>query len=140
MVLFPGMVSTMQVHRSWGKVFTNTHFLPLFIGLNKLLQFKVTVWGIEELWKQKARQRSSRLFGGQNFFNFLPPLVFCFGRFGRNGWIQPFHPYRPAEFYCFFKIDRGNTASPVWGDCKLMYCRRTILWRFGSDSDILYGI
>ena len=44
----------------------------------------------EERWKQKARQRSSRLFGGQNLFNSLPRQLFCLGLFGRNGWIQPF--------------------------------------------------
>ena len=38
---------------------------------------------IEEGWRKKQRQRSSRLFGGQNLFNSLPRQLFCFGRFGR---------------------------------------------------------
>ena len=59
---------------------------------------------IEEGWGQKQRQRSSRRFGWQNLFNFLPRYLFSLGLFGRIGWIQPFLP-----------IDRGkklNTFCP----------------------------
>ena len=56
---------------------------------------------IEEGWKQKARQRSSRLFGGQNLFNSLPHLLFCLGQFERKGLIHP----------TFLQINRGKTAS-----------------------------
>ena len=56
---------------------------------------------IEEGWKQKARQRSSRLFGGQNLFNSLPHLMFCLGQFERKGLIHP----------TFLQINRGKTAS-----------------------------
>ena len=40
---------------------------------------------IEEGWRQKQRQRSSRLFGGQILFNSLPRQLFCLGRFGIIG-------------------------------------------------------
>ena len=55
---------------------------------------------IEEGFKQKPKQRSSRLFGGQISLNSLPRKLFCLGRFGRIGWIQ-----------LFFQIDLGKTAS-----------------------------
>ena len=45
---------------------------------------------IEEGWREKQRQRSSRLFEGQNLFNSLPRYLFCLGRFGGKGWINPF--------------------------------------------------
>ena len=50
---------------------------------------------IEAGWSQKQRQRSLRLNGGQNLFNSWPrykATVFCLGRLGRIGWIQPFLP------------------------------------------------
>ena len=39
---------------------------------------------IEEGGGQKPRQRSQRLIGGPNLFNFLPRKQFCFSLFGRN--------------------------------------------------------
>ena len=68
---------------------------------------------IEEGWREKQRQRMSRLSGGQNF---LPRKLFCLGLFGRNGWIQPFLPNRPRQFNCFFLTDRGKTdcAAKNW--------------------------
>ena len=54
--------------------------------------FILRVVNIEEGSREKQRQRSSRLFGAQILFNSLPRKLFCFGRFGRIVWIQPFLP------------------------------------------------
>ena len=45
---------------------------------------------IEEGWRQKQRQKSLRLFWGQNLFNSLPRQLFYLGRYGRKGYIHPF--------------------------------------------------
>ena len=52
---------------------------------------------IEEGWREKQRQRSSRLFGGQNFVQFLAALAVLPGRFGRNSGIHPILPNRPTQ-------------------------------------------
>ena len=54
--------------------------------------FILRVVNIEEGSREKQRQRSSRLFGAQILLNSLPRKLFCFGRFGRIVWIQPFLP------------------------------------------------
>ena len=44
---------------------------------------------VEEGQNQKTRQRSSRLYGGQNLFNSLPRQLFCLGLFEGKGRIHP---------------------------------------------------
>ena len=51
--------------------------------------------------RQREAKRSSHLFGGQSLFNFLPRWLFCLGRFGRKGWIQPFLPNRGGTHWCY---------------------------------------
>ena len=58
-------------------------------------RFSGMVLGIEEGWKQKARQRSLRRFGGQNLFN----------------WIDS---EETLEFNRFFQIDRDSLDPMVF--------------------------
>ena len=78
-----------------------TEFVPLGVKCQtkatqplKLLLRDCT---IEEGRRQKLRRRSSPLFKGQNLFNALPQQLFCLGRFGRIGLIQPFLPNRLTQ-------------------------------------------
>ena len=57
---------------------------------------------IEEGWRTKQRQRSSRLLGGQKSFNSLPCYSSCFVSVDMQ---------EKVEFILFFQIDRGKTAS-----------------------------
>ena len=52
---------------------SNQNFLKMI--LRRKMGHCITV--IEEGWREKQRQRSSRLFGGQNLFTSLPRLLFC---------------------------------------------------------------
>ena len=53
--------------------------------------------GIVRNWGEKQRQRSSRLFRGQNLFNSL--LAVLLGRFRKIGWTRPFLPNRSRQNY-----------------------------------------
>ena len=52
------------------------------------------IFGIEERFIQKQRQRSSRLFEGSEFIKFLALLAILLRSIWKNtvGWIQPIHP------------------------------------------------
>ena len=58
--------------------------------LNKSTAQVVEAGNRSRMEREKQRQRSSRLFAGQNLFNSLPRYCcFCLGLFGRKGWIHP---------------------------------------------------
>ena len=76
--------------------FFNLKSVTLVRGL--LLRPKAIKEGFKQKkQKQKKRQRSSRLFEGQILFNSLPRQLFCLGRFGRIGCIQPFLSNQPRQ-------------------------------------------
>ena len=64
------------------------------------LQWKVETWEHSRRMETEAKAKSSSLFGGAEFVQFLAAL--CLDLFGRNGWIQRVY---------LEKIDRGKTAS-----------------------------
>ena len=55
----------------------------------------------EEEWREKQRQRSSRLFGGADFIQFLAALA-SFALVNLEDKV---------EYILFFQIDRDKTAS-----------------------------
>ena len=57
----------------------------------------MTIDIIEEGFKQKPRQRSSRLFEGQILLNSLPRKLFCLDQYGRKGWIQLYLSNQPRQ-------------------------------------------
>ena len=55
---------------------------------------------VEEGWREKPRQRLSRLFGGQNLVNFFAALAVLPQStwiFKKPGWIRQFLPNRPRQ-------------------------------------------
>ena len=64
---------------------------------------ELKVRAIEEGKIQKKRQRSSRLFEGQNLLNSLPCKLFCTTRMWRIEWIQCFFQIVLVQFILFFK-------------------------------------
>ena len=78
-----------------------------------------TVPSIEEGWREKQRQRSSRLFEGRNLFNFLPRYLFCLGRFGRMD---------SKSKYCICHFQFHSTVLPYSSpEYKGLKFRNTIL-------------
>ena len=61
----------------------------------------MTVPAIEDGWRQKQRQRSSRLFREAEFVQFLAALAV----------LPRFDLEETVELILFFEIDRGKTAS-----------------------------
>ena len=64
---------------------------------------------IAEGFRQKRRQRSSLLFGGQNVFNSLPRYLFR--TIWRKGWIAPGWYEEKVELILIFKLSWCKKTS-----------------------------
>ena len=66
--------------------------------------------GIEEGSRQRRRQRSSLLFGGQHLLYSLPRELFCTRMIWRKGWIHPMFLSILLQFILFFISSWGNSS------------------------------
>ena len=82
----------------------------------------------EEGWRQKQRQRSSHLVGGQNVFNSLPGLHACFGRFERK------------RMNSFLQNDQGKTASAAKNWIEFAPLTDATTFAFDFVSTFVYGL